>query len=432
MSKIKKIIAVQVILLLVISLYSHVIYADELSDTSNNSAENQVSTSIEVLSKHAILMDQDSGQILYEHNARERAYPASTTKLITAILTMENCNLDDEVIVDRNALLGIPRSYTIADLKADEKISVRDLLHVLLIPSANDAANVLAYHISGSIDNFADKMNEKAQEIGCLDTHFTNPSGIHDDDHYSTAYDMALIGRYATKYDTIREIATNTSCSISPLPTGQTRMFKTTNTLITPKHKYFYEYATGLKTGYTDKAKSCIVATAKKDDVNLLCVVLGGEKTEDQKAQRELDCISLFNYGFNNYTHMNMCTENSQLKEDVIQNLPTELENASIIYSKSLDLMVPKDESYGVETQFIPNIELPAYKGTVIGCTTYTVDGTAYSVDLILNEDILPKSNFDVKSLYIFLSFVLLFVILFSIIKKKNKHDSRYFKRSLY
>lgn len=418
--------------MLFITMHSYVIYADEIQNTNNNSAISSNQTSIEVLSKHAILMDQDSGQILYEHNARQRAYPASTTKLITAILTVENCNLTDEVVVNRNALLGIPRSYTIADLKPDEKISVNDLLHVLLIPSANDAANVLAYHISGSIDKFAEKMNQKALEIGCTDTHFINPSGIHDDNHYSTAYDMALIGKYATKYEIIRQIATNTSYSLSPLPTGTARTFKTTNTLITPKNKYFYEYATGLKTGYTDKAKSCIVATAKKNDVNLLCVILGGDKTEDNKSQRELDCTTLFNYGFNNYKHMNMCTKNSLLDKNTVKNIPVELQNADIIYSESINLMVPANDAYTTETTFISDIELPMNKGTVIGTTTYTVDNVNYSVDLVLNNDVLPSSTLDVQLLFKFLAFLLVVTLLFSLLKRRNRQESKYFKRSLY
>lgn len=432
MSKIKKILAIQMILLAVVSVYSNIVYADELTATDKSLTESATSKSVEILSKHAILVNQDSGQILAEHNSREKAYPASTTKLMTAILTLENCNLDDEVVVDKDALLGIPKSYTTASLKPDEKLSVRELMHVLLIPSANDAANVLAYHISGSIDKFAEKMNAKALEIGCENTHFTNPSGIHDDNHYSTAYDMALIGKYATKFDTITEIATNTECSLSPLPTGAPRTFKTTNTLISPKNKYYYEYATGLKTGYTDKARSCIVATAKKDSINLLCVILGGEKTEDGKSQRELDCRSLFEYGFNNYVYKDVCIENSSFDKSNAQNVPNELQNANITYSKTLSLMLPVDDSYTIETNFFSDVQLPISRGTIVGKTTYTVDNVDYSVDLILDEDVLPVSFFDVQYVFKALVSILVIALLFLFIKKKKKSDSKYFKRSLY
>ena len=397
-----------------------------ISETENNS-------DITILSKHAILMEQENGQILYEYNAHEKAYPASTTKLMTAILTLENCNLDDEVIVDSNALLGIPKSYTVARLQPQEKITIDQLMHVLLIPSANDAANVLAFHIAGSIEDFADMMNKKAKEIGCENTHFTNPSGIHDDNHYSTAYDMALIGNYASKFDTIMEIAKNTTYSLSPLPTSVARTFKATNTLITPKNQYFYEYATGLKTGYTDKAKSCIVATAKKDDVNLLYVILGGDKTEDKKAQRELDCKTLFEYGFNNYEYSNLCEENSLVDKSRINELPNNIENVDITYSKTLHLMVPINNAYTTEYNLNSNINLPIKKGDMIGTVIYKFNGNSFKVDLLAANDVYPIAMNGENNLFIILLVALILILLITLVKKKNrKRESRYFKRSLY
>lgn len=164
----------------------------------NNSSQVQSNTQINtsptnsnelnLYSKSSILIDSTTGQILYEHNAYEKLYPASTTKLMTAILTLENCQLTDTVTVNPDALKCIPATYTTAALQPNEQLTVDQLLHVLLIPSANDAANVLAYHVAGSIENFAVMMNAKAKEIGCKNTHFVNPSGVHNDEHYSTAY----------------------------------------------------------------------------------------------------------------------------------------------------------------------------------------------------------------------------------------------------
>ena len=425
-NKLKLIMLLSLTVLMIINIFCPVVKADEV-----NSANSPAS--VTVMSPHAILLNSENGQILFEQNAREKAYPASTTKLMTAILTLENCKLEDEVIIDKQALMGIPRSYTTAALQPNEKLTVDQLLHVLLIPSANDAANVLAFHVGGSIEAFAEKMNEKAKEIGCENTHFMNPSGIHNDDHYSTAYDMAKIGMYARKFDTIRQIATNTEYSLPNLPNGSLRHFKTTNTLITPKNQYHYEFANGLKTGYTDKAKSCIVATAQKKDINLMCVVLGGDKTEDKKAQRELDCKTLFEYGFNHFKTVDVCTENGFADKSKIEDIPSVLQDANIAYSRTLNLMVPSDNSYTEKYFLSSNLELPIKKGTVVGHVTYTINGQDYTVDLVNSEDILPIGTKGINYVYRILFIVLVLFIIMTLVKKKRrKSESRYFKRSLY
>lgn len=428
-NKLKKIFEFHIILLVILSIYSQISIAYE----PNKNQETATATEITILSPHAILIDAQTGQILYEHNAREQAYPASVTKLMTAILTLENCKLDDEVTVDRNALLGIPRSYTVAALQPNEKITVEELLNVLLIPSANDAANVLAFHIAGSTEAFAEMMNKKAEELGCKNTHFCNPSGIHDDNHYTTTYDMALIGKYAYTFDTIKTIAQKTEYELPNLPDGKERKFKTTNTLITPKNQYFYENATGLKTGYTDKAKSCIVATAKKNDMELMCVVLGGDKTEDRKAQRELDCKTLFDYGFNNYSSSDLCIKNNSVDKSKINNLSDNLKDVDLCYESSLHLLVPTDNSYTTQYTFKQDIKLPIKKGEIIGSVTYTIDGTEYKTNLIALNDVYPISTKNVNYLFRVLLIALLLLFLVSIVRKKNrKKESRYFKRSLY
>lgn len=431
------------IIVFILSIYTQYSYADTQNNLDTNNA-NITYNDITLYSNSSILIDSTTGQILYEHNAYEKTYPASTTKLMTAILTLENCNLSDSVTINKDALNGIPKSYTTAALKAGESLTVEQLLHVLLIPSANDAANVLAYHIAGSIDNFAIMMNSKAKEIGCQNTHFVNPSGIHDDEHYSTAYDMALIGKYANTFEKIREIATQTSYSLPNLPDGKERVFKTTNTLITPKNKYYYEYATGLKTGYTDKAKSCIVAKAKKDDIELICVVLGGNKTEDLKSERELDCHTLFEYGFNNFKHSTICGKNNSLDKSNLTNVPSNLQNANIVFSEDLSILVNTNNTQNI----VPNIvwkndlQLPIYKNTVVGNITYNVDGKSYTVDLLSGTDILPNNSNTISYFFYILLAILLIIIIITIFTNKRKNrfhkksrsskEPKYFRHSFY
>ena len=175
------------------------------------------SNQIQTLSQACILIDSSTGKILYEKDSKKRKYPASTTKMMTAILAIEKCNLADIATVNETAISkkAVPDGYTNAKLVAGEKFTIEQLLNVLLIPSANDAANVLAEHISGSVEEFSKLMNEKAKEIGCLDTNFVNPSGIHNDNHYSTAYDLSLIAQYGMKNEIFRNIVCKTSCKLS-------------------------------------------------------------------------------------------------------------------------------------------------------------------------------------------------------------------------
>lgn len=411
------------------------------ADTTNSSETNNVN----IYSESAILIDSSTGQVLYEHSSTEKLFPASTTKLMTAILTLENCNLTDTVTVTKDSLSGIPSGYTTAALQPGETLTVEQLLHVLLIPSANDAANVLAFHIAGSLEDFSVMMNAKAKELGCTNTHFVNPSGIHNEEHYSTAKDMSLIGKYAVTFNKIREIVSQTSYSLPNLPNGKERNFKTTNTLITPNNKYYYEYSTGLKTGYTDKAKSCIVAMAKKDDIELICVVLGGDKTDDKQSERELDCHTLFDYGFNNYKYVDICNKNSSIDLSTISNIPTDLQNSTMVYEQDLHILTNKKNNLdNISTQVSWNNDatLPILKGTIIGSITYNIDNNFYTVNILAGEDILPVSADSVTYVFFILLGILLIILIVTLLNKKkngryhrkgrSSKEPKYFRHSFY
>ena len=190
-----KSISIISILILFLILPNSFVYAQNTDDKIN------------IYSEAAILIDSSTGIILYEKNSKQKMYPASTTKILTAIIAIEKCDLDTQIIVSKSAISAIPAGYASCYLSEGEEISVNDLLTVFLVHSANDAGYVLAEYISGSIDNFAKLMNQKAHEIGCENSKFTNPSGIHNENHYSTAYDMGLIATYCMKNKTFRKIA---------------------------------------------------------------------------------------------------------------------------------------------------------------------------------------------------------------------------------
>ena len=410
---------------------------DAIAET--NSAEEGTASNIpSTYSPSTLLMDLDSGKILYSKNANTRMYPASTTKIMTAILTIENCQLTDTAIASHNAIYSVPSGYSHANIQEGEELTIEQLLNVLLIPSANDAAFVLAEHIAGSVEAFADMMNAKAVEIGCKDTHFVNPNGVHDENHYSTAYDLALIGKYAMQYDVFRDIASKTSCSLPATDKypREDRLFNTTNDLLRENYSraannYYYPYATAGKTGYTDAAKNCIVATAKKDDISLLAVVLHGERTEDGLSQRALDCKTLFEYGFNNYKHEVIAHKGDVAREIEVSGGTNDSKNLNLVYSEDITALVPINYDVSSTT---PNVKLtenmyaPISEGTNLGSITFSIDGFDYSCDLLAAHTVYKS---DMSKTVIELCLVLVFLFLFAkVLKFKNKRAKKRYKHA--
>ena len=391
------------------------------------------SNDITTLSPVALLMEANTGKVLYEKNGYETNYPASTTKLMTAILTVENCKLDDIAKVSYNAVMSVPYDYTNAALQVDEELTIEQLLNVLLIPSANDAGFVLAEHIAGSTESFATMINTKALEIGCKNTHFTNPSGIHDDNHYSTAYDLALIGRYAMQYDVIRNIVMKTSYRLpatAKYPSDD-RYFVTTNSMIRESFKnYYQDYITGLKTGYTEHALDCIVATAKKDNLEFIAVILHSGYTESGLRQKYLDCKTLFEYAFNNYKMEQIVTKNEVCENIEIKGATKDTKDLNLLYKDDITAFLPNNISSENITPTITikeNLTAPILEGETIGKAEYTVFDATYSTDLIAGSNVEKSSimNIVFKVLAILLILLILSCILGILKPKKKKKKSK-------
>lgn len=381
----------------------------------------------DIYSPSCILIDSTSGKILYEKNAYNKMYPASTTKIMTAILVLENCNLNDIVTISENAisLTSVPETYTRANLKSGEKVSVEDLLNVLLIPSANDAAIALAEHVSGSVDEFSKLMNLKAKEIGCINTNFVNPNGVHNTNQFTTAYDMSLIGKYAMQNDVFKKIVTKTSCDlpITNVYDKDDRKFKNTNELLTSDN-YYYEYTTGIKTGYTDSAKNCIVASCKKDDYEFIVVVLGANKMTSDENDRAHDCITLFNYAIENYNEKIISNP-----ETIIKQIEIELSNNT---KKTLDIVVEKEikaktvqniSTIEPEITINENLQAPILKGFIVGKISYTIDNITYTSNLIAGNNILDSEI--LPQVFSSLLFILLLLTFITILKSKKKKKNK-------
>ena len=255
--------------------------------------------------KAAYIAEPITGKVIYEKNAHEKMYPASTTKILTALVVLEKCQLTDKAIVSKNAINLVPSGYSNAELQAGEELSISDLLHALLIPSANEAANVLAEHVSGSVEAFAELCNNRAKELGCETVHFVNPNGLHNEEHYCSAYDLYLIAKECQKYEAFNEIVKTKSFTLpaTKIYPKQDRTFQNTNSLILPNSSsYYYPYCTGIKTGHTTPAGECLVASSSHNNINLISVVLGGGTNSKGLNERFYDTKQLFDFTYNNYS----------------------------------------------------------------------------------------------------------------------------------
>ena len=265
-------------------------YLPDLSTIQSSNFENITEPTIN--SRAAIVYERSSGKILYGKEENKKRKMASTTKIMTAIVVLENANLDDIVTISSKAA-GTGGSRL--GLHKDDKISIQDLLYGLLLCSGNDAAVALAEHTGGNLSNFANMMNSKAVSLGLSSTHFVTPHGLDDDNHYTTAYELALITNYALKNETFAKFVKTKTYTISI--NNHPKTLSNTNELLGNLDGVY-----GVKTGFTNGANRCLVTAVKRNNMDIICIVLGA----DTKKDRTKDSINLINYSFNNFKMVNI------------------------------------------------------------------------------------------------------------------------------
>jgi D-alanyl-D-alanine carboxypeptidase len=251
-----------------------------------------------VTAESAILMDASTGAILYSKNIHEKEYPASTTKILSTLIAAEQCSMDEVVTFSSTAVYNTPRGSNNIAMNVGDTLSMEDCLSAILIRSANEVAYAVAEHVAGSTEAFAEMMNERATELGCVDSNFVNPNGLPDENHYTSAYDLAMIGRAFFSNEMLCKMTT-TPMLIIQKSTGEYRDANQMK-LLSGK-EYAYPYLVGCKTGYTDAARSTLVSCAEKDGLKLICVVM-----RDENPQYYEDTIALFDYGFANFEKVNI------------------------------------------------------------------------------------------------------------------------------
>ena len=357
-----------------------------------------------VSTPYICLMDSATGTILYEKNSRDKAYPASTTKIMTCILALELTDDVNEIISTGS---DVETRGSTCRVSRNEKLPLIDALYGMMLFSGNDAAKAIALHFGGSEAGFAELMNKKAAELGMTGTHFVKPNGLHKDEHYSTAYDMAILTRYAMKNETFRKIVSAPTYDAAPTnKDSDGYQWYNSNRLLYTKEgetDYKYNYATGVKTGDTAQAGRCLVASAKKGDIELILVLLGDYEYKVKGEYRFENAAKFFDWGFDNFVSVNA----SELGLEPTLQLP--VSNASLEDAEGGLLTVNIDFS-GVKltglketvnairsnpeqltTNYVTSrkLEAPISAGEELGAITYQYNGaTVFTAPLIASRDV--------------------------------------------
>ena len=342
-------------------------------------------TSFSVAAKAALLIDLNTGRAVYEQDADERVYPASLTKIMTCLLALENGNLSDVVTVSASALDDLDADSSVAGLQVGEQMTLENLLYCMMVVSGNDACNVIAEHIAGSITDFVRMMNQRAYELGCLNTHFSNPHGLHDENHYTTARDLSIITQAALKSENFRQIVDTYEYQ---LPDDNARQnipkLKTTNMLIyrSMSNSLYYSRAHGIKTGYTSQAGRCVISEATGDGLDLLGIVCGAATTildsGDLLMENFTECARLFDYGFDNYSYLPIMSPLYPVDQVKINN-SAGAEAVAVAPQDEIKVLLPNDydpDKLVTDIQLnSDSVDAPVREGDVLGSATVTYAG---------------------------------------------------------
>ena len=334
--------------------------------------------SASVSAKSSIVIDAQSGRVLYEKNAYERRGMASTTKIMTALVALERLDLSSVVTVSPHAAGTEGSSIWLSPL---EKISVYDLLYGLMLASGNDAASALAEHTAGSEDAFAIIMNARAKKIGAYNTNFTNPHGLPDENHYTTAYDLAIISAEAMRNPDFAEIVSQKQKTISWEGSRWDRSLRNHNKLLNR-----YQYAIGIKTGYTKKDGRCLVSCAEKDGRRLICVTLNAPDDWN-------DHIALHEYCFEKFVAYKACSGGESA--GIFKNINENADDINLVYEKDFTTSLTNDEAENIKIEKVFNVKYPVTKNQIVGRADILCKNEKIgSINLIAANDAVIKKEF--------------------------------------
>lgn len=357
---------------------------------------------ISIEASAALLVDLDTDQIFYEQAANEQRYPASITKIMTALLTLEaigrgELDLTTVVTVDSAALQDLTKDSSTANLQAGEEITVHDLLYCLLLASANEAANILAMTVCQDIPTFVEKMNQRAQELGMESTHFANPHGLHNPDHYTTAWDIYRMSKEAMTHATFREIVGTSRYTVPATNLSKARSLVNTNGLLpSTKYSYSFDGTIGIKTGSTGEAGYCLVAAAKRKGHTLVSVVLGAANPTDSngkvKRMQFIESKRLLTWGFTNFSAATLLNADTYLQEIPVR-FSSQTSHVVLRPTQSVKVMVPGEydpERLELRLRLDSDVaSAPIATGDVLGTVTVIYAGEEYgTIDMAAVSDV--------------------------------------------
>ncbi len=392
----------------------------------------------ELAAETAMLYNLDTDSVIYSKNADEVRYPASLTKIMTAVVVLDNCeDLDKKVTVDSDDLTPLlGTGLTVAELKDGEALTIRQLLYLLLVRSAADASLVLAKEIGGSTDGFVAMMNEKAKELGLNNTAYTNPHGMHDDKHYTTAQDMLILAKYAINLPNFMDISNNARYTLPATNKTGERILATTNMLIDSSTVYYYKYAKSIKTGYTSQAGRCVISTASYNGYNYLCIIMGVEN--DPYNRREFkDSSNLYRWAFTNFKYCTLVTKDQILGEMPLE-LAAEQDFIQLYPEDDFSAIIPidSDESSILTpvVQISDSVDAPVKAGEVMGYATIIHSGKEIGRVNVVARESVKRSTVEfvkrcftdlISSLWFLVLLAIIAILLIIVIILKIEHNKR-------
>jgi len=383
-----------------------------------------------------ILIDSKTGQVLYEYNSDKVLYPASTTKIMTAILAFEKGNPDQIMTASKEAVYDIGKDGMNIGIMPGEEIRMKNLLEAMLISSANETANIIAENICETRQEFVDLMNEKAKELGALNTHFKNPCGAHDDDHYTTAADLAKIAAYAMKIQGFRDIVCKKSYQMPPTNKHSSWPELYSSNLLLRRMKSNLFEVNGIKTGYTGQAGQNLVASAiNEDGMELIAIVLGVKNPDKAKKNTYQYCYELLEYGFKNFSQHKIVETNEKMKTVQVEDAGED-SSLDLLAADTFEFVLPNNESWQSTVKarelIVSSIKAPIKKGEVLGYIEYERNGVILGkVNLIASRAVekfvpeTPKTPEKSSTLKKILKTVIIILLAFFILRFVLRRISR-------
>ena len=360
----------------------------------------------DITAKAGLLVSTDTNKVLYENNIDMKVYPASITKIMTAVLILESekYNPDEKIAMTEEALdLVLGTGSSVSNIKKGEEFTQLDLVHLVLMASFGDATYLAAQYYGGSVEDFVNMMNEKAAELGLTGTHYENPVGLHNENHYTTVRDIYTLTTYALKNDTFKSVCEKPRYTMAATNLSPQRTLSTTNFLQDTTTNYYYQYAKGVKTGYTDEAGRCLVSTASYGGYNYLCILMGCPANAGKRYEF-IESANLYRWAFNNFSFKEVANSDEPVCEMPVE-LSLDTDFVPLYFKEPFVTVLPNeadDSTFVIKPKLkAESVEAPIKKGEVLG----TAD-IIYAEEVIGTVDLVAGNSIESSNVLIIAKYI--------------------------